>query len=301
MGEKSEIHVPENLEGFLSGEVLDEYACRAPDQAIRQLQLYLDEASFFYPSVKKLIDEVKPATILEVGSGVGLLSLLMSEAGARVVSIEPFSAGFRQLEDFRALLLRAWLGKGDPPHFRSAYVQDLVFEGLRFDLVLAVHVIEHVPKWRDMLDSIVSVLGESARAVVICPNYSFPYEQHLEVPIIFSKKLTWFFLGRAVTRAAVVEQVGEFWADLSWPKVGRIREFLKSRDLRFQFSRALIDRYFDRLLDPRFLSRKGPFFGFLSSAAFWIRPLSRMVPVRWLPLIELTIERQTKDVLSDGR
>ncbi|MBT6400772.1 MAG: hypothetical protein HOK04_13370 [Verrucomicrobia bacterium] len=85
-----------------------------------------------------------------------------------------------------------------------------------------------------------------------------------------------------------------------WAQGGRNPGVSEEQGSKISIFGALIDRYFDRLLDQRFLSRKGPFFGFVSSAAFWIRPLSRMVPVRWLPLIELTVDRQTKDVVSDG-
>ena len=286
------IQVPKNLESLLSQDVLTEYAETTSTRKSQQLQVYLDEASFFLPHIREKIGCTTNLRILEVGSGIGLLSLLMSEDGGEVVAVEPYSAGFEILEEFNSIILRSWLGRRDLPIFRSVYVQDLIAEQTKFDLVVALHVIEHVADWEGMIDSMVSLLTDSGKVVVVCPNYSFPYEQHLEIPIVLGKKLTWVLFGKKIRDSQKVDNIVEFWEELSWPTSQQIGSFLKSRGLGFRFSRKLFQAYFVRLGDPRFLERKGKLFRGLSRFAPVARAISFFVPKHLLPLVELEIWRK---------
>lgn len=286
------LQIPKNLESLLSRDVLSEYAETIPTRKSQQLQVYLDEASFFLSYIREKTGCAKNLRILEVGSGIGLLSLLMSEDDGEVVSVEPYSAGFEILEEFNSVILRSWLGRRDLPIFRSVYVQDLVAEQTRFDLVVALHVIEHVADWKVMIDSMVSLLTGSGKVVVVCPNYSFPYEQHLEIPIVLNKRFTWFLFGKRIKDSQKVDNIVEFWEQLSWPTSRQIGSFLRSRGLGFRFSRRLFQAYFVRLSDPRFLERKGTMFRGLSRFAPIARAISLVVPKQLLPLVELEIWRK---------
>ncbi len=77
-------------------------------------------------------------TALDVGCGGGLVSEPLARLGAAVTGIDPVR---RNVEVARAHAARSGLAVD----YRIATLEDLVVRGERFDLVLALEVVEHVP------------------------------------------------------------------------------------------------------------------------------------------------------------
>ena len=48
--------------------------------------------------------------------------------------------------------------------------------------------------WKLYLDKTKDWLKPNGVNIILCPNYSFPYESHFKIPIILNKKITHFFL-----------------------------------------------------------------------------------------------------------
>ncbi|MGO4870318.1 MAG: bifunctional 2-polyprenyl-6-hydroxyphenol methylase/3-demethylubiquinol 3-O-methyltransferase UbiG [Roseiarcus sp.] len=76
-------------------------------------------------------------TLLDIGCGAGLLSEPLSRLGAEVTGLDPAPTSIE--------IARAHAeATGAKPSYRAGTVEDLASEGARFDVVLAMEVVEHV-------------------------------------------------------------------------------------------------------------------------------------------------------------
>ncbi len=94
--------------------------------------------------------------ILDVGCGGGLVCEPLTRLGARVTGIDPSARNVAIAADHAA---RAGLDIA----YRAAAVEDLAAEGRRFDAVLALEVVEHVPDLRAFVAACVAVAKPGAR------------------------------------------------------------------------------------------------------------------------------------------
>lgn len=76
-------------------------------------------------------------TLLDIGCGAGLLSEPLSRLGAEVTGLDPAPTSIEIARAHAA-------ATGAKPTYRAGAVEDLVREGARFDVVLAMEVVEHV-------------------------------------------------------------------------------------------------------------------------------------------------------------
>jgi 2-polyprenyl-6-hydroxyphenyl methylase/3-demethylubiquinone-9 3-methyltransferase len=94
-------------------------------------------------------------TILDVGCGAGLLSEPLSRLGARVTGIDPAEGAI-------AVARGHALETGASVTYRAGSVEELADEGLQFDVVLAMEVVEHArdaPAFLDRASSLVRPRG----------------------------------------------------------------------------------------------------------------------------------------------
>ena len=81
---------------------------------------------------------LKGIRLLDVGCGGGLLSEPMSRMGAQVLGLDPAPASIEIAKSHAE-------ETGAEADYRQGTVEELLHEGVAFDVVLAMEVIEHVP------------------------------------------------------------------------------------------------------------------------------------------------------------
>lgn len=251
------------------------------------LQTYVDEATFFWSFLRQLLIERKPLEAMEVGSGVGLLSLFASSEAERITSLEPESAGFGRMSTFRRVILGSWQGE-NLPIFKDSFLQDLPQEET-FDFIYCINVLEHVPRAEELIEEIYERLKPGGTAWFVMPNYSFPYEQHFEIPIFFNKRTTEKIFADRIRNHQKSPDSVDLWAELSWPTQRGLRKFLSSRGWSYEFRKNVLSGYFERLSEPRFIERKGALYKSLRPLLKMLRPIVMALPLGVSPIIEFIV------------
>jgi SAM-dependent methyltransferase len=256
----------------------------------RRFQSYVDEAFFFFGMLMRRASLGRSTHLLEVGGGIGLLSLLLASTGKKVVCVEPESAGFGTHKIMREVLLSAWKGGLPDVTYLDGRLEGFPDLDRDFDSAVAIMVVEHVPDYPNLISEVVEHLRPGAKAHFICPNYAFPYEPHFNIPTAFSKKVTELFIGPHLGGTyRGIEDSRNFWDDLSWPTYRAVGKFLEGLSLSHSFGREASLAYVDRLDSQEFLARKGPLFRAMGPFLRILKLLMKGLPAPLLPIIDISV------------
>lgn len=248
------------------------------------LRMYFGEAVFFERVLSSHVAKLTSgSTIVEIGSGIGLLSHLLSARGVRVIMFEPEGTGFGRTRQLFELVSAAWRGPSPSlePHWEP--FSPVALTGRSLDMVYALNVIEHVPHPASMVAEATALLSPGGLGRFVCPNYLFPYEPHYGIPTLWNKRVTHLALGKVIEKKAL-----GLWEDLSWPTAGKLSRALSDQGVEHDLSRDVFGAYLQRLRDPYFLERKGRAFRALARMEPAIRRSADLIPRRALPIIDLT-------------
>ena len=261
-----------------------------PPEIIDPLRTYISEAKFFKnivaPDVANLISG---SYVIEVGSGIGLLSLHLASLGFEVTAFEPQSSGFNQMNAMRSFISENWKPSAPQVEFREASLNQTTQLEKLADYIFAINVIEHVHNFEELITHAVKAKTPEATMRIVCPNYSIPYEPHFNIPIIFTKRITKFIFGHKIHNSKIPDS-DEFWGDLSWPTQKKLKRILKSKGWNVEFSRDATHEYLNRAFsDSDFIVRKGRIIGSLFKLISVLVKIVRFVPLAYLPVIDCRI------------
>lgn len=271
-----------------------EMAGLSPDSRSR-LRTYVAEADFFDAVLSDDLNRLcQGARLMEIGSGIGLLTLRAAAKGFKVTSYEPQSAGFSEMLHHREVVRRSWDGPLPDVEWRNTYFGPATtpIEAEKAVFAFAINVIEHVPDVESFITATIQALKPGGRFRFICPNYAFPYEPHFEIPTLLRKSTTFRVFQKRIL-ASNVDDPLVMWAELSWPNVWKLSRMLRRMNLRHYFSRSGTKFYLNRVTqDATFVARKGPTVRAMFHAGSVAAPIiSRLTPVTMLPIIDCTVYR----------
>ncbi len=218
-----------------------------------------EEATFGFSEIAPIIARLiaarggKSLRCLEVGSGPGLLlgRLQKHFADCRFEGLEPVGSGFAKTEaPLKVITARAGL-----TIHRAGY-EDFRPEDA-YDLVFSINVFEHVADWRDYLTRTHGWLAAGGESVILCPNYSFPWEPHFRLPIIVGKALTHRVFTRAISAYERDHDYGGLWASLNFVTKAQVLRYARTAGLKLSSDETVMRRMFARLFtDPAFARRQ---------------------------------------------
>ena len=188
--------------------------------------------------------------ILEIGAGLGLLSIWLKRQGHDVVALEPAAHAFGLFEATREEI---WRQSGaQPPELLRYGAEELDPARVgHFDFIFSINVMEHVADLEAVFLATSSVLKIGGSWLNSCPNYRVPYEPHYAIPMVpFSPSLTRRVFARTIDTHPGV------WETLNFIDVATVRRLARMNGLEAHFEPAVLHSTLDRLSDdPKFMDR----------------------------------------------
>lgn len=175
--------------------------------------------------------------VLEVGGGVGATALALHRDGFDVTDLEPVGLGFNFMQAARKVVRRL----DAPPEYAIGVDElDTSLHG-RFDFIYSMNVLEHVPDPENALSRMLSVLEPTGKIFILCPNYSFPFEPHVNVPLIpFKPAATASLLPRRVSES-------DIWKSLNWITARQIRRWAEKNHAEIHLHQSTMPEMFERV------------------------------------------------------
>ncbi|HEY1772233.1 MAG TPA: class I SAM-dependent methyltransferase [Gammaproteobacteria bacterium] len=171
--------------------------------------------------------------ILEVGAGLCLFSVFLKALGHDVVALEPSAGGFGTFETAKKVILESYADVCLTVWESTA--QDLPARGERFDLIFSNNVLEHIPDLAGAWSGMCAALKPEGAMLHNCPNYLFPYEPHLGIPVL----KPWPQLSALLFRGAVAKQK-EVWESLNFVTYFQVKKLVRDSGMRVAFRKGLL-------------------------------------------------------------
>lgn len=261
------------------------------------LNVYVEEARFGREFINENLQELSyGSSILEVGAGSLLLSSQLVKEGYRVTALEPIGEGFSHFSQLQQLVLEFAAIQNIKPNLVNLHAESLE-EDSKFDFAFSVNVMEHVKSVKLTIKNIVHALKANSCYRFTCPNYSFPYEPHFNIPIILNKKLTKAFFKNSIESQKMTDPEG-VWLSLNWITVREVRLVVNKLDCAaLKFDSGMFCNSLVRVsTDPEFSSRRSAFIIILAKLIILIQlhKLLRYIPAEIQPIIDCTVTKRLK-------
>jgi SAM-dependent methyltransferase len=143
---------------------------KAPQPIINALIKEVEEIA-----AKKLGKTLSQLSILDVGSGNGEYAVAFSKKAKKVVGVEPFTEAYQQSLKY--------IAKRKNLHFINEVIENVSIKE-KFDIVLSLTTIEHMPHAEKSYRKVFSLMKKGGIMYLTAPNKLWPYEYHYRLPFL---------------------------------------------------------------------------------------------------------------------
>jgi SAM-dependent methyltransferase len=267
----------------------------------------LNEANYGLKYINQYLGNLQPQSrVLEIGSGPCILisQLSYSFPAHSFTGIEPIGPGFNIFRES----LNKLKSNFNFELFEMGYEEFENKTDEKYDLIFLINVFEHLPNWKDFLRFVKSHLKPNGRCVILCPNYSFPYESHFKVPIIFNKLLTFNIFQKKIEKFENTESSNGLWESLNFVKLRQVIKQANNLDLLLTINNQITSDLINRLTTDYEFAKRQKFIGKLAKIVqktgflklFDKYPIYLLQPYMYLEIF-LKPTQQPLSTLQDGR
>jgi len=228
------------------------------------------------------------ADVLEVGGGSCVLSAYLASKGYRVTAVEPLAGEFDFFNELHGRVADHCRRAGVPLQIVRATGETFALPG-QFDVAFTINALEHMREPLRTIDNICESLRPGGVALLHCPNYTIPFEMHLNILLVTrSKRINeWLYWPTIAQRRAI-------WDELTFIRHGDVQRHLRSRGDRFSFNRTVMRDLVARLFDDPVFAGRMP--GFVRAAGRALRATRlvdglALVPARFQTPMEVLITK----------
>lgn len=257
--------------------------------------VYAGEARFGYRFIADDLARLpRAASVLEVGAGAYLLSCQLVREGFHVTAIEPVGEGFSHFHRMQEVVAQLASEMQCLPRVVGARAEDFS-EQNDYDFAFSINVMEHVRDVKMVIGRVTQSLRNGGWYRFTCPNYTFPYEPHFNMPTLLSKRLTERWMAKRIFNYGKLSDPAGTWQSLNWISVGQIERILhQCPELRVHFDRRVLTNAFERIVsDPQFAARRSAVLRRCIGALVrtGLHRLPAALPPSMLPIIDCRIEK----------
>ena len=170
--------------------------------------------------------------------------------------IEPYKGGFDRLKATKNLIPK------------SIGIKNLKFEDFKpkkkYDVIYSVNVFEHLIDWKLYIDKTKDWLKPNGVNIILCPNYTFPYESHFKIPILLNKKFTYTFFKHKINKFEKDRNSEGLWNSLNFIKMRELKKYCKKNNLKFRYRSQIFNDIVKRLDKDQEFKRRQSFVGFFA-------------------------------------
>ena len=222
---------------------------------IPDLNGWIGDAEFGMRQLAKYFNNEKKINVLEIGCGLGILLSCIKEKypNLNVEGIEPYKGGFGRLKIQKKILPS------------TIEINNLKFEKFipkkKYDIIYSVNVFEHLSNWKLYLKKTNEWLNPEGLNIILCPNYSFPYESHFKIPIIINKKLTYSIFKKKIKKYEKENKSLGLWDSLNFIKMRKIKSYCLNNRLKFTYCNTVFDDVIKRIEQDQDFKKRQKFVG----------------------------------------
>ena len=241
------------------------------------------------------------ASLLEVGAGSLMLSCQLLREGFQITALEPFGDGFSHFKSLQKVVLSVATKAGLQLSIINSPAEQLDVPAT-FDYAFSINVMEHVANEKQVITNVLKALKIGAKYRFICPNYTFPYEPHFNIPTLFSKNLTERFFKHKILTCSALKDPWGTWQSLNWITVLKIKGIVKHLShSRVTFRRDLVLKMFERVVsDVEFSKRRSGWLNAIIGGIVSLRlhKLTAYIPATAQPVIDCVIFKVNSHVTN---
>ena len=193
-----------------------------------------------YYEVKGLIHPSD--NILDVGCGPGLLVKYLSEKGYRIEGVENY------LYNPHSKMINEAINGKD--RVRDCDIIDFKSDK-KFDVIFLHNVIEHLEDWKKSMEPLNNALNDNGKIILLLPNYDFPVECHLMLPIIINKEITYKIFKNKIDSFEKKHERYGIWESLNFVKPRQIKSYYLKKGFTVKYEK----KYFPSLLNRLIMNR----------------------------------------------
>lgn len=263
---------------------------------VPKANLWINEANFGFQYIQHYCENLSPnSQILEVGCGSGILLSILSERFTQLdfEGIEPFGSGFSSLQELNKII------KSSGIKIHNLGFEDYT-DNREYDLIYCINVFEHLNDWKHFLNWCNSRLVKGGKLVILCPNYSFPYESHFSLPILINPKFTYTLFNNQIREYESRNSAEGLWDSINFVKKYEVIAHIKSNSDQLDMTifddlRIIDDLLLRGIIDPEFRARQR-FLTILAKSIFFLR-LNKIIKLfpKYLPYMKLELVRGIRD------
>lgn len=204
------------------------------------LTAYFNSFLNSYYEIESLIETSD--NILDVGCGPGLLVNYLSIKGFKIEGIDNY------LYNPHSKIINEAINGQEK--VKDCDIKDFV-SVKKFDVIFLHNVIEHMDDWKKSMEPLNYSLNEGGKIVLLLPNYNFPIEFHVMLPIIFNKDLTYkLFKGRIDSFENKHNRQG-IWESLNFVKPTQIATHYLNKGYTVKYEKTYFPNLLLRMIKAR--------------------------------------------------
>ena len=258
---------------------------------IPDIEGWIGDAKFGLSQLVSYFEKKKKYQVLEIGCGIGILLAALKEVYPNITAegIEPYKAGFDRLKVAKKSISK------------NINIKYLKFEDFnpkkKYDVIYSINVFEHLLDWKLYLSKTKKWLKPNGINIILCPNYSFPYESHFKLPILVNKKVTYFFFKNKINNFEKKTKSQGLWDSLNFIKMRNIKSYCLMSDLEFKYCNQVFKDIINRLDEDKEFKKRQWVVGFIAKQLKKfgiIYLLNRSIFHNFHPYMKIIIKKKIK-------